>query len=128
MSEVTHPSGYERSDASARLVAWLAGGLAVFLIAVPFILAGFYSGALRPPVLSRKLIEPPAPRLQVRPKADLLRLRASENERLESYGWADDSRQFAHVPIERAVELLVERGIPGWPRADTDASAPPSSP
>ena len=127
MSEVTHPSGYERSDASARLVAWLAGGLAIFLIAVPFILGGFYSGALRPPVLSKKPIEPPSPRLQARPKDDLLKSRASEKERLESYGWADDGRQFAHVPIERAIELLVERGIPGWPRADNGASAPPSS-
>jgi len=62
-----------------------------------------------------ELPRPPAPQLQTHPREDLDRLHAEERERLTTYGWADRERRIARMPIERAMKLLAERGIDGWP-------------
>ena len=120
MNDVSHPADYERSDADARLIAALALGLAVFLVATPLLLMVLYPRAHHPPGIPSDLPQPPAPRLQVDPAADLMRLRTEENARLTTYGWIDRKGQVAHIPISRAIELLGQRGLPGWP-----SSSPP---
>ncbi|MCS6926547.1 MAG: hypothetical protein NZ578_11670 [Candidatus Binatia bacterium] len=55
---------------------------------------------------------PPAPRLQVDPPADLRRLRAAEDAVLQSYGWVDRDAGIVRIPIDRAIALLAERGLP----------------
>lgn len=117
MSDVSHPSDYEQSDADPRLVGAIALGLAIFLIAVPFLLLAIYPGADRLRGIGANLPLPPAPRLQINPKLDFDRLRAQENARLSTFGWADRDRQIAHIPVDRAMELIVKRGLPGWPQA-----------
>lgn len=66
--------------------------------------------------------EPPAPRLQTQPFKDVYLLRQSEARVLESYGWVDRSAGIVHIPIERAMELTVERGLPA--RAEGSAATP----
>jgi hypothetical protein len=61
----------------------------------------------------------PAPRLQVQPAADLERLRAREQAWLNSYGWVDRSNDIAHIPIDRAMQLILERGLPDVGRNQT---------
>ena len=56
--------------------------------------------------------DPPAPRLQTQPFKDVYLLRRGENEKLEGYGWVDKEAGVTHIPIERAMELMVERGLP----------------
>jgi len=53
--------------------------------------------------------QPPTPNLQVRPEVDLATLRAREAARLHGYGWVDQSQGIAHIPIERAIEILAQR-------------------
>ena len=55
---------------------------------------------------------PPEPRLQTAPRQDLLDLRAKEDELLRSYGWVDKSAGVVRIPIEQAMKLVVERGLP----------------
>jgi hypothetical protein len=55
---------------------------------------------------------PPEPRLEPDPVAPRLAVRAREQEKLASYGWVDANAGVARIPIERAMELLVERGLP----------------
>jgi hypothetical protein len=57
---------------------------------------------------------PPAPRLQVHPKDDLLSLQRTERQQLTSYAWIDRDRRIVRIPIERAMELVAERGLEGW--------------
>jgi len=52
---------------------------------------------------------PPEPRLQVSPKQDLQAWLAAEMARLHSYGWVDREAGIVRIPIERAMEILVER-------------------
>jgi hypothetical protein len=56
-------------------------------------------------------IAPPAPTLQADPVPELARLRAAEDKRLHSYGWADAAHTRAQIPIDRAMTLMVGRGL-----------------
>ncbi len=54
------------------------------------------------------------PRLQVAPVGDLQTFRAREETDLNSYGWINRTSGTVHVPIERAMDLLVAKGMPQW--------------
>ena len=55
---------------------------------------------------------PPEPRLQTNPREDLEQLRAQEDQILNSYGWVDKNTGVVRVPIEDAIRLTVQRGLP----------------
>jgi hypothetical protein len=63
--------------------------------------------------------EPPTPRLQTQPFKDVYLLRQGENEKLHGYGWVDKEAGITHIPIERAMDVLIEKGLP----ARTEAPA-----
>lgn len=54
----------------------------------------------------------PKPRLQVNGAANLGALRAAEEADLRSYGWVDRNSGIVRIPIDRAMELLLQRGLP----------------
>jgi hypothetical protein len=56
--------------------------------------------------------EPPSPRLQTQPFKDLYLMKQGQSERLESYGWTDKASGVVHIPIERAMDLTLEHGLP----------------
>lgn len=116
MSDVSRPSDYEKSDANPRLIGALALGVAVFLLVTPFALRAIYPGAKDAGRVAGAAL-PPEPRLQVKPAVDLERLRSYERGRLETFGWVDRDAQIAHIPIERAMQLLTLRGWPVPPPA-----------
>jgi hypothetical protein len=55
---------------------------------------------------------PPAPRLQVQPQLDMRQLRAEEDSRLNNYSWIDRQNGIVRIPIERAMDLIAQRGLP----------------
>ena len=59
---------------------------------------------------------PPAPNLQTQPFKDVYMLRKGEAEKLDSYGWVDKEGGIARIPVDRAMEVLLQRGFPS--RAD----------
>jgi hypothetical protein len=123
MSNVRHPTNYERSDVGPRLLAVLALGIAAFLLVTPYLLLIGYPFASSAGAVPPNLPQPPAPRLQVRPASDLERLRSYESAQLQAFGWIDRARGVVHIPIDRATESLANRGLPGWP----SAQPPPSN-
>ena len=54
----------------------------------------------------------PAPHEQISPQLDLQALRAQQESELNSYGWVDAKAGVVRMPIERAMVLIVERGLP----------------
>ena len=54
----------------------------------------------------------PQPRLEVKPGATLAELRAAEDADLNSYGWIDRNAGTVRIPIDRAMQLLLDRGLP----------------
>lgn len=55
---------------------------------------------------------PPAPNLQTQPFRDVYSLRAAEAQKLGSYGWVDKEGGIARIPIDRAMEVMLQRGFP----------------
>ena len=55
---------------------------------------------------------PPEPRLQTNPREDLRLLREQEDAILKSYGWVDRPAGVVRIPIEEAMKLTVQRGLP----------------
>ncbi len=55
---------------------------------------------------------PAAPRIQADPVHDMNLFRASEERILNSYTWTDDGHTAVRIPIERAKQMLLERGLP----------------
>jgi hypothetical protein len=54
----------------------------------------------------------PAPRLQAEPPADFAKVKADELSRLNGYGWVDRAAGIAHIPIDRAIQILAASGLP----------------
>jgi hypothetical protein len=63
---------------------------------------------------------PSGPLLQADPVADLLAFRAEEEKALSSYAWVDEGQGKVRIPVEEAMRILAERGMP--------ATAPEPSP
>jgi hypothetical protein len=55
---------------------------------------------------------PPEPRVEETPARDLQEMRAAEEKILTSYGWLDQSAGTVRLPIDRAMNLVVDRGLP----------------
>jgi len=112
--------GHETRDISVTVVAWLGVGLIISAIAIYLAIAGLYRHFARQTsspepasriALRRPMVVPP-PQLQVNPATDFERFRAAEDAQLNSYGWVDKKAGVIRIPIERAMDLIAERGLP----------------
>ena len=62
----------------------------------------------------------PTPRVQVDDgNQDVAGLHAREDILLDNYTWADQSKGKVRIPIERAMEIIAQRGLPVAPAAQT---------
>ena len=124
--------GYEKRDVSPRVIAALVVGLAALTVVAAALMWGGFAYLQKraerahesPSPLREERVLPPPPRLQVAPEVDLQAVRQKEEERLNSYGWVDPDAGVVRIPIERAMELLVQRGMPVRPNASSRGVAP----
>jgi hypothetical protein len=65
----------------------------------------------------------PQPSMLVSEPNNLDTFRRSEDAILQGYGWADEADGTARIPVERAKEILLEKGFPVRPAAP---ATPPS--
>jgi hypothetical protein len=117
--------GYERSDAEPRSLvhsgAWLIAILAVVFVSMAW-LFNFYGkvqslGKPASPFENARVL-PPAPRLQVEPRVELHAYCEQQDKLLNSYGWVDEHNGVVRIPVDRAMELTLQQGLPA--RAATD--------
>ena len=127
--------GHETRDVNIRLVALFALSLAVILAGslalmawvldiLPVAPAGH--GPRGAPIAATPP-RPPEPRLQTSPIRDLQEMRRAENARLQSYGWVDRSAGIVRMPIDQAMERVVEQGLPSWHEIPTPPTDAPGS-
>src|SRR5258708_24987121 len=70
----------------------------------------------------------PEPRLEEDERDQINHIRLGEEEQLNSYGWTDEKAGVVRIPIERAMELTAQRGLPVYSaKAAMPASKPASS-
>jgi hypothetical protein len=120
----TPPSEQRETDYEIqfRTLVLLGVGTVVLVVASAFgvyllyqQLARWQAAAEAPPPVMEEARAPVmihGPRLQALPEQDLARLREQEEVALGSYGWADEAAGVARIPIERAIDLLLARGLP----------------
>jgi len=122
-TETGNGNGYETSDADFRNVMLAAAGLFGLMLFGLLLSWGAYelfyqySGdpGAQPGTFTRPDVLPPGPVLQPDPHAGLLVLRDAEDSVLTTYGWVEQEAGIARVPIGRAMELLIEKGLPVRP-------------
>jgi hypothetical protein len=62
----------------------------------------------------------PSPRLEEDERSQLDGIRLRQDDELYSYGWVDEKAGAVHIPIERAMDLLAQRGLPVRSQAEAD--------
>ena len=116
------PAHHETSDVNLRAILAFGAGLIVAGVCINFIvwlLFTYFSvresrqvPAVYPLASRQENRLPPEPRLQTQPREDLRELRVREDEILTSYGWLDKNAGVVRIPIDRAMKMTVERGLP----------------
>ena len=112
--------GHELSDIQPKNIALFGAALAAMIAAAAvaaYALFGFFNTSITktrpaPSPLSYSREPTPAPRLSLRPGDELSAMRAEENKILSSYDWVDRDHGVVRIPIERAIEILADRGLP----------------
>jgi hypothetical protein len=66
----------------------------------------------------------PQPRLEENERSELDGFRSGEEQWLNSYGWVDKNAGVAHIPIDQAMQLIAQQGLPTTPRVGTVPLSP----
>ncbi|HXK60535.1 MAG TPA: hypothetical protein PLP42_11645 [Acidobacteriota bacterium] len=124
-------TGYETTDANPRMLAYAFVGLGV-LIAVVFVamwlLFVYFDYRSGQPVAESRQraidYRPPSPRLQTSPGTDLREMLEKEQQQLESYGWVNKASGIVRIPVEQAMDIVVENGLPNLPPIGAEEETP----
>ena len=126
----TIEAGHELSDLSPKNIAIFAASLAVTVVVVMWIcyqlFQHFYTVSMKtevpPSPLSYTREPTPEPHLLVVPGEELRAMRAAQDSLLNSYGWVDKEKGIVRIPIQRAIDLLAQRGLPSRPQSNERAN------
>jgi hypothetical protein len=133
---------YEHQDLSAMGVYTFLAGIAVAGLVIYFVLWGmyryldYYERTHQPPQnplvqteADTRVVPPqavqkfPQPRLEKNERTEINDFRLKEEQTLNSYDWIDQKSGVVRIPIDRAMKLIAQRGLPTTPRVGT---VPPS--
>lgn len=125
-------AGYERRDANIRALLqfafWLAVLLAVTLVGMKWTFDYFKrTEPLGPPasplVKPDARVLPPSPRLQVQPHLELKDYCDGQQAKVNTYGWVDRESGVVRIPVDRAMGLVLARGLPARAPGEAPAAA-----
>jgi hypothetical protein len=133
-------TGFEHEDLSPQGIFYFMGGVAVLGVVIYFILAGMYrhldnyDRTHQPPanpMAATTGVDPqtmtypqirgqvektfPKPVLEYSEQTQYIDELKKQNEVLESYDWVDQNNGLVRIPIDRAMDLVAQRGLPALP-------------
>ena len=144
--------GYEREDIGVSGVLYFLLGLALSGLFVYFVVNGIYSFlethseanqtpvsplVTNAPTDTRKLSSDykdylqqnfPSPQLEIDERSQLDKIRNGEAETLSTYDWVDQKAGTVRIPIDRAMDLIAQRGLPVHAQTGTEEPRQPSKP
>jgi len=134
---VEHSSGqvsFERGDVNVFQITSFAIGLLISCIVVIFAMWAMFhflsvradqqDAKMTPAMTSERPSLPPEPRLSglrpkpenpVVPKVEIEQLVADENAILNNYAWIDPSKGTVRIPIDQAIDMVAQKGLPSKP-------------
>jgi hypothetical protein len=118
-SDEATAKGHETIDANVRsLVGWglgvfalLASGLIISIVVFRYFVTHQSLGPPASPFENVRAL-PSRPVLQVTPARDLHEYLDQQHAVLNSYGWVDQKAGVVRIPIDRAMDLLLQKGLP----------------
>lgn len=133
---------FEHEDLSPLGVFYFLAGLAIVGITIYFILVGMYryldaydrnhqppmnpmavTTGVNPNVMTQRQIQQqidktfPKPVLEYSERTQFIQELENEDKALESYDWVDQNAGIVRIPIEQAMDLVAQRGLPVLPEA-----------
>jgi hypothetical protein len=113
---------YERKDVNIVQITGFGIGLLIAFMASVVAMWGlfhYFAGRedkVNPPsppsMMTEKPMMPPEPRLQPEPVSELKKMRDNEEILLTTYGWVDSSKGTVHIPIDQAIDIVAQKGLP----------------
>jgi hypothetical protein len=136
--ELRNPDvSYEKADVQPTTIYWYLGALAIAVIlsyvVCVYVLRLTTKMAVEydtpPPVIRQEMGSafedmPPEPRLQGvpghsnDPQTDLRLKIEADTEANQKYGWIDQNAGIAQIPVQDAMKIIAEKGLPGAPPAE----------
>ena len=127
---------YEHQDLSPRGVIYFFFGLIALLAVIYAIAFGMYrfldsynhanqatmSPMVAPEADTRAVTDKdtqafPEPRLEKNERTELREFIEDQDRKLAAYDWMDKDKGIVQIPIDRAMDLIVQRGLPVRPAA-----------
>jgi hypothetical protein len=145
-----HGVEYEHEDLSTRGVFGFFVGLAITGIVIYFIITGMYKfldkyeqsqmtasspltkpedtemvGARRIPndYPEKRFKDNGAPLLEIDERDQLHKFVMDQEKQLNSYDWVDEKAGVARIPIDRAMEIVAQRGLPVYTPGSMNAAS-----
>lgn len=125
-------AGHEHTDADVWMIVKFGLWLLVAAVVIHVGLGAMFALFVRqreattepefPLAVGQELRLPAEPRLQRFPANEIYEFRQREEAILQNYGWVDRNAGIVRIPIEEAMRLTVERGLPA--RAPAAAAVP----
>jgi len=140
-----HETEYEHEDLGTRGVFAFMIGLVVSGVVIYFIIVGMYkfldqyehshmatatpldlslgteSRVVTQADMDQAIKYNGAPMLETNERGQFRDFLLNQEDQLNSYGWIDEKAGVAHIPIEHAMDLIVQRKIPVYPQSNADA-------
>jgi hypothetical protein len=135
--------GFEREDLGSRPIFGFMISLAIFGVLTYYVVWGMfhfldaYNRKHQAPVspmvkteVDTRIVTPatiqqfPEPRLEDDERTELNGFRLREEQQLNSYGWVDQNAGVVRIPIEQAMKLIAQRGLPVTPQSGTMPLSP----
>jgi hypothetical protein len=148
--KLTGHGGFERRDVGIAGILYFLAGLAVAGLIVHFIVTGLFSYLQKQSEAQQTPVSPlvtnavkdtrhlppeysgdyekylqknfPAPQLEIDERTELNRDRLREEQTLNTYDWVDQKAGTVRIPIERAMDLIAQRGLPVRAQAAAQAA------
>jgi hypothetical protein len=129
--------GFEHQDLAPRGILYFLLGLGIATVLCLFGLSGLFEYLDHRSKTSQPEVNPlitnvptdtrhvapgypqstfPSPKLEEDERGQLNGIRMNEEKTLYSYGWVDEKSGTVRIPIERAMDLIVQRGLPVRPQ------------
>lgn len=150
MTELRHENhgngnglGFERQDLGSRPIIGFIISLVVLGVLTYYVLWGMFHfldaynrkhqrvvNPMAQVELDTRIVTPasiqrfPEPRLEDNERTELNDFRYQEEEKLNSYGWVDQNAGVVHIPIDEAMKLVAQRGLPTTPQPGTAPFSP----
>ena len=157
MTDQTNPAtnghgDYERRDIRVSGVLYFLLGLALFILICYFIVTALFHFFTRRSEAEQTPVSPlvtnapvdtrhlptdykdylkqnfPSPQLEIDERTQLDTIRLDEEKKLSTYDYIDQQAGIVRIPIERAMDLIAQRGLPVRAQgATTEAASPAAS-